>query len=139
MSDSMIPTPDPLVLYDGHCNLCASSVQFVIRRDRAGIFRFASIQSDLGRALYQQHGLDPETLASFMVISHGRAFIRSDATFEVLRRCGGIWACVAWLRWIPRFVRDPVYDLVARNRYRWFGRTETCLVPTPEIRARFIA
>ena len=132
-------TPDPLVLYDGVCNLCAGAVRFVVRHDRAGVFRFASIQSPLGRDLYRRHGFDPETLASFMVISDGRAFVRSDATLEVLRRCGGLWACVAWLRWIPRAIRDPVYDLVARNRYRWFGRAETCLVPTPELRARFIA
>ena len=137
----MNPTaiPDPLVLYDGVCNLCAGAVRFVIRHDRAGEFRFASIQSELGREQYRRHGFDPDAMPSFMVISGGRAFVRSDATLEVFRRCGGVWACVAWLRWIPRAVRDPVYEFVARNRYRWFGRSETCLVPTPEIRARFIA
>ena len=134
----MNPTPDPLVLYDGVCNLCARSVRFVVRHDRAGVFRFASIQSPLGQELYRRHGLDPEAMPSFLVISGGRAFVRSDGALEVLRRCGGIWACVAWLRWIPRWARDPMYDWVARNRYRWFGRAETCLIPSPELRARFL-
>ncbi len=134
----MTPIPDPLVLYDGVCNLCAGSIRFVVRHDRAGVFHFASIQSSLGRDLYLRYGLNPESMPSFLVISGGRAFVRSDATFEVFRRCGGFLAVLAWLRWIPRFLRDPVYDLIARNRYRWFGRADTCLVPTPELRSRFL-
>ena len=135
----MIPPHDPLVLYDGVCNLCARSIQFVIRHDREGIFRFVSIQSPLGQSIYRAHGLDPEALPSFLVISRGRAFTRSDGTLEVLFRCGGIWKWVALLRWIPGFIRNPVYDWVARNRYRWFGKSESCLLPTPELRSRFLA
>jgi predicted DCC family thiol-disulfide oxidoreductase YuxK len=131
-------TPDPLVLYDGHCRLCASSVQFVIRRDRAGTFHFLDSVGPRARVVSTAR-IRSQHAGELHGDERGRAFIRSDATFEVLRRCGGFWACVAWLRWIPRFVADPVYNLVARNRYRWFGRAETCLVPTREIRARFIA
>ena len=130
--------PDPLVLYDGVCNLCAASIQFIIRHDRSGAFRFASIQSPLGQELYRKHGLDPAVLPSVMMITGGRALLRSDAALEVLIRCGGIWKLAAALKWIPRALRDPVYDFIARNRYRWFGRNESCLIPTPEIRSRFV-
>jgi predicted DCC family thiol-disulfide oxidoreductase YuxK len=131
--------PDNLVLFDGVCNLCASSVQFIIRHDKEAVFHFASIQSDLGQEIYRRHGLDPADLDTFMVLTGGRALVRSDAAIEVAARCGGAWKLIKVFQMAPRPTRDWVYSFVARHRYRWFGRKEACLVPTPEIRNRFIA
>jgi predicted DCC family thiol-disulfide oxidoreductase YuxK len=121
------------------CNLCAACVRFVIRHDHRAVFRFAAIQSELGREIYRRHGLNPADLDTFMVLTGGRALLRSDAAIEVASRCGGLWKVVKVCKIIPRPMRDWVYSFVARHRYRWFGRTEACLVPSPEIRARFLA
>jgi predicted DCC family thiol-disulfide oxidoreductase YuxK len=130
--------PDNLVLFDGICNLCTASVQFIIRHDRAGIFYFAPLQSDIGREICQSRGLDPAVVETFMLISSGRMLMRSDAAIEVVSRFGGAWKFVAIFRLIPRVARDWIYSTIARNRYRWFGRTEACMIPTPEIKERFL-
>jgi predicted DCC family thiol-disulfide oxidoreductase YuxK len=130
--------PDNLVLFDGVCNLCTASVQFIIRHDRAGIFYFAPLQSDIGREICQSRGLDPAAVETFMLISGGRMLVRSDAAIEVVSRFGGAWKFVAVLRLIPRVARDWVYSTVARNRYRWFGRTEACMIPTADVKGRFL-
>jgi len=130
--------PDNLVLFDGVCNLCTASVQFIIRHDRAGIFYFAPLQSDIGREICQSRGLDPAAVETFMLISDGIILMRSDAAIEVVSRFGGAWKFVAVLRLIPRVARDWVYSAVARNRYRWFGRTEACMIPTADVKGRFL-
>jgi predicted DCC family thiol-disulfide oxidoreductase YuxK len=130
--------PDNLVLFDGICNLCTASVQFIIRHDRAGIFYFAPLQSDIGREICQSRGLDPAVVETFMLISGGIILMRSDAAIEVVSRFGGAWKFVAVLRLIPRVARDWIYSTIARNRYRWFGRTEACMIPTPDVKGRFL-
>jgi predicted DCC family thiol-disulfide oxidoreductase YuxK len=127
------------VLFDGVCNLCAGVVRFVIERDREARFRFAPLQSELGRALQRQHGLDPDELATFVVIDAEGAATRSTAVLRILRQLGAPWRWLYPLRWVPTPLRDALYGVVARNRYRWFGRREQCLVPTPELRSRFLA
>jgi predicted DCC family thiol-disulfide oxidoreductase YuxK len=130
--------PENLVLFDGVCNLCSALVQFVIRHDRVAKFRFAAIQSEIGKEIFQSHGLDPADLQTFVFISGGRMHVRSDAAIEVVSRFGGAWKLFTIFRLVPRMVRDSGYSFVARNRYRWFGRKEVCMVPTPEIKERFI-
>jgi predicted DCC family thiol-disulfide oxidoreductase YuxK len=127
-----------LILFDGVCNLCNASVQFVIRHDRAGKFRFAAIQSEIGREIFQRHGLDPANLQTFVLITDGRIFVRSDAAIEVVARFGGAWRLLRIFSLVPRSVRDAIYSFIAQNRYRWFGRQEVCMVPTPEIKERFL-
>ena len=144
MSASPSPAPaldpaHPLVLFDGVCNLCAGVVRFVIERDREARFRFAPLQSELGRALQRQHGLDPDELATFVVIDAEGAATRSTAVLRILRQLGAPWRWLYPLRWVPAPLRDALYGVIARNRYRWFGRREQCLVPTPELRSRFLA
>ena len=134
----MTQFPDNLVLFDGVCNLCTASVQFIIRHDQAGIFYFASLQSDIGREICQSRGLDPAAVETFMLISGGRMLVRSDAAIEVVSRFGGAWKFVTIFRLIPRVARDGIYSTIARNRYRWFGRTEACMIPTAEIKERFL-
>jgi predicted DCC family thiol-disulfide oxidoreductase YuxK len=138
------PTPavaepgGPVVLFDGVCNLCNGSVRFVVRHDRRGRFRFASLQSEAGQALLRRHGLDPADLFSVVLVDGGRVTTRSDAALDVARGLGGAWRAAGLLRAVPRPVRDRVYDWVARNRYRWFGRRDACMLPSPELRARFL-
>lgn len=128
-----------IVLFDGVCNLCNGVVRFIIRRDPEGCFRFAAQQSEVGQALLERYGIPQhQALAdSVVVIAEGRAFLDSDAALEILRRlrgCGWLYA----LRHLPKPLRDGLYRLVARNRYRLFGRRTSCAVPTPELRARFL-
>lgn len=134
----MIKVPDNLILFDGVCNLCSALVQFVIRHDREAKFRFAAIQSEIGRKIYQSHGLDPADLQTFVFIADGKVVLRSDAAIEVVSRFGGAWRIFAIFRLVPRVARDFVYSTIARNRYRWFGRKEVCMIPTPEIDERFL-
>jgi len=126
------------VLFDGVCNLCNSSVQFIIRNDRRGRFRFAALQSEVGRELLQQYQLPEKALNTVVLIAGGRAFTRSTAALEIARRLDGAWPiCYAAVA-LPRFLRDSAYNFIARNLYRWFGKQEACMMPSPELKQRFL-
>lgn len=128
------------MLFDGVCNLCNGTVRFILERDPHGRFRFAAQQSEAGQALLRKHGLlERGGLAdSVVVLEGGRAYLESDAALHILRRLGGVWRLAYALRVVPKPLRDGVYRLVARHRYRIFGRREQCMVPTPELRRRFL-
>ena len=128
----------PLVLFDGVCNLCNGSVQLIIRHDPRGVFRFASLQSPLGEEMLARFGIDRRIVDSVILVEGDRWYRESDAALGIARRLGGGWKALAVLRAIPRPLRDALYRLVARNRYRWFGKQETCWLPTPELRERFL-
>lgn len=128
----------PVVLFDGVCNLCNGSVQFILKRDPQARFRFASLQSDAGRSLLQEHGLDPEALSSVVVIDGGQAWRESSAALRIARYLPGGWKLLRIFTLVPRPLRDAVYRWIARNRYRWFGKMETCWLPTPELKGRFL-
>ena len=132
----------PLILYDGVCGLCHGTVRFVLRRDRGGRFRFAPLQGETAGALLGRHGLARELDSLIYVEGFGgpaeRVYMRSDGVLRILVQLGGAWRCVNALRILPRPLRDAVYDLVARYRYRWFGRLDSCPLPSPEARARFL-
>lgn len=132
-------TRPPTILFDGVCNLCNGSVQFILRRDPQARFRFASLQSEAGRRLVTEQGLDPEVLNSVILIEDGRVYRESTAALRIARHMSGAWKLLRVLVLIPRPIRDAVYRLIARNRYRWFGKSETCWLPTPELRARFLS
>lgn len=125
------------VLFDGVCNLCNGSVLFVIDRDPERYFRFAPLQGDDARRLLAEQGVAPE-LSSVVLVEGGRVYTRSTAALRIARRLRGPWRLLAAFVVVPRPVRDLVYDWVARNRYRWFGREEACRMPTPELRERFL-
>ncbi len=129
-----------IVLFDGVCNLCSGTVRFIAPRDRDAYFRFASIQSEAGAELMREHGLkvpegDP---TSIVVIDDAGPHQRSDAALRIVKHLKMPWKLLYAAVVVPRFVRDAVYDLVARNRYRVFGKKDVCMVPTPELRARFL-
>ena len=130
--------PDGLILFDGVCIFCSRWVRFVIDHDPERRFRFVTIQSDAGRELAARFGIEPEAPQTNAVISGGRIFFKSDAALTVLGLLPSTRP-LAILRAVPRWLRDPAYDLIARNRYRIFGRTDVCMVPAPADRDRFIA
>lgn len=127
-----------IILFDGVCNLCNGFVQWVLRRDPKGQFRFASLQSDTGATILKQHGLPPGTLDSVLLSDGKKVYMRSDAVLEVARRLGGGWSLVVVLKIIPRFLRDAIYKWIAKNRYHWFGASATCWLPRAEWRDRFL-
>jgi predicted DCC family thiol-disulfide oxidoreductase YuxK len=147
MNEPALTTPDltnlvepPLILFDGICNLCSASVNFVIDRDPNARFRFAALQSDAGARALAAHGMlaktgDPE---SIVLVENGRVFQRSSAALRVARALSGPWKLLYIFIVVPAFLRDSVYTFIARNRYRWFGKADKCRVPTPELRARFL-
>ena len=126
------------MLFDGVCNLCSRSVQFIIKRDRRGIFRFASLQSPIGQSLLQQFGQPTDVLNSFVLLDNDKIYTRSSGALRVVKRLGGAWPLLYVLWIIPRPLRDKIYDWVAKNRYRWFGKEETCWLPRPEWKERFL-
>ncbi|MBN6111438.1 thiol-disulfide oxidoreductase DCC family protein [Xanthomonas bonasiae] len=127
-----------IVVFDGVCLLCSRWVRFLLRFDRRGRYRFASIQSASGRALLVRHGLDPDDPLSFLLLTPQRAWTDSDAAIGVIAGLGGAWRVVAVLRLLPRRWRDAGYRVLARNRYRWFGTSTQCFLPDPEQRSRFL-
>ncbi|MFC6919428.1 thiol-disulfide oxidoreductase DCC family protein [Meiothermus taiwanensis] len=129
-----------VVLFDGVCNLCHRTVQFILRHDKSQRFVFASQQSEVGQQLLRRYGIPTETALadSVVVVEEGRVWLESDAALHILYRLGGVWRIPALLRWVPKGLRDWVYRLIAKNRYRLFGRLERCMMPTPELKKRFL-
>jgi predicted DCC family thiol-disulfide oxidoreductase YuxK len=140
--DSAIPAFDdaaPIVIFDGNCVLCSRFVSFLLRNDRAGRLRFLAAQTPLGEALYAHLGLRTGNFETYVLLDSGRARVKSDAALRIFALLGPPWSIVCVGRIAPRFVRDGVYDWVARNRLRWFGARERCYAPTESERRRFIA
>jgi predicted DCC family thiol-disulfide oxidoreductase YuxK len=127
-----------VILFDGVCNLCNGFVQFVIARDPARRFQFASLQSDAAQRRLEGADIAADVPDSIVLLEEGRLFTRSTAALRIARRLRFPWSLAFALIAIPRPVRDGVYNLVARNRYRWFGTRETCMIPTPELEERFL-
>lgn len=132
-------TTGPILYFDGVCNLCNSTVQFIIKKDKRKELKFASLQSEVGqkvsKQLEEKYGNTPDSL----VLQHkGKLHIKSDAALQVSRLMGGVWPILAIFLIIPRFVRNAVYDWVARNRYKWYGKQDECMMPTKELKERFI-
>ncbi|AWX46199.1 Alpha-N-acetylgalactosaminidase [Flagellimonas maritima] len=128
-----------IILFDGVCNLCNSSIQFVIKRDKKDIFRYAALQSQVGQKLIDERAIDISKVDSIILVEPGVAYYtKSDAALNIAKSFGGVWKIVNVFTWIPKSFRDAVYNFVARNRYRWFGQKDACMIPTPELRAKFL-
>jgi predicted DCC family thiol-disulfide oxidoreductase YuxK len=128
----------PIILFDGICNLCEWWVQFIIKRDIPALFRFAPLQSQTAQRLMAQYGLCPASVRTMVLIDGGSAFTKSDAALRIASYLPGMWSLLGVLYIIPRFLRNWAYDLVAKNRYRWFGKHDACMVPTADILDRFL-
>lgn len=129
--------PSKLILFDGVCVLCNGSMRFVMKHERAAVFQFAAIQSDAGQKVLADHDQETEDWDSVVVIEEGRVYRKSDAAVRIARYLRAPWRWLGIIRFLPRGLRDWLYDRVARNRYRLFGRYEVCMVPTPQLRGRF--
>lgn len=126
-------------MFDGVCNLCNNAVQFVIKRDKKDIFRYAALQSVAGQQLVDQRHIDTSKVDSIILIEPGVAYYtKSDAALEIAKDLGGLWKLTSVFTWIPTSIRNAIYDFVAKNRYKWFGKQESCMVPTPELKAKFL-
>jgi predicted DCC family thiol-disulfide oxidoreductase YuxK len=127
-----------VVLFDGDCNFCDSSVQFIIKRDPAAHFLFTSLQSEIGMELTMQHAI-PAEVDSLVLIENGKAFTKSSAALRIAKKLDGLWHLLFLFIIVPRKIRDKVYDYVAANRYKWFGKKDdACTLPSPDQRKRFI-
>ena len=128
----------PIVLFDAECVLCSAQAKFILENDKAGHFRLASMQSDMGAALYVKHDLDPKDPSTMLIIEETRVRRDSDAVLSIYEALGLPWRLLAILRLAPALLRDPVYRWFARNRYRLFGKRTHCWVPPPEFKDRFL-
>ncbi|MBD0383320.1 thiol-disulfide oxidoreductase DCC family protein [Paenibacillus sedimenti] len=132
------PDEGAIVLFDGVCNLCNGAVQFILHRDPQGVFRFASLQSEVGQKLLRQHLLPADVINTIVLIEHGRSYTQSTAALRIARRLRGAWKAAYAAILIPAPWRNAAYRFVARNRYRWFGQAEHCILPRPEFKQRFL-
>ena len=130
--------PSQLIVFDGVCNLCSGLVKFIIARDPQAAFMFTPLQSEPGQQILQRYDLPNDDFESFIYIRQGILYQRSTAALYVLRDIGGLWQHLYGFIIVPRFIRDGVYDLVARSRYSIWGRKDSCMVPTPDIKKRFL-
>ena len=127
----------PIIFFDGVCGMCNAFVNLIMRVDRKKTFLFAPLQGSTATAMLPPQGADPQAWSMIYVDEAGR-HDQSDASLEVYRRLGGVWGLLGLMRHVPRSLRNPVYRVIARNRYRWFGKRETCRIPTADERARFL-
>jgi predicted DCC family thiol-disulfide oxidoreductase YuxK len=132
------PDDRPIIIFDGHCVLCSGWANFVLRHDHLGKYRLLAAQSRLGRALYLHWGLDPVNYQTNILLTDGIAWLKSEGSIRMLAGLGFPWSVATGCRVLPLKIRDRLYELVARNRFRIFGRRGTCYVPTPEFRDRFL-
>ena len=134
-----LPENKKIILFDGVCNLCDKSIQYVIKYDKKDIFRFVSLQSDLGKEILEYLKIDPTKTDSIILYEPGIAYYyKSDAALEILNELGSFLKWSFIFSFIPKSLRNPVYDYVARNRYKWYGKKDECLIPTPELKAKFL-
>lgn len=133
-----VPEDAPVVLFDGVCNLCTGLVQFIIPRDPKQRFRFAPLQSPVGRELLDRFDLPTDRLETFVLVEGDECYTKSAAALRIAKHLGGVYALLYPLRLIPRPVRDTVYDFVADHRYQWLGRRDRCMAPSPEVDAWFL-
>jgi len=133
------PDDKPVIIFDGYCALCSGWAAFVLRHDPAGQFRLLSAQSPLGQALYRHYGLDPQDYETNILLGDGLAWFKSEGSIRMAEGLGFPWSLAAVFRVLPMRWRDALYDTVARNRLRWFGKRDTCYRPEPHFAERFIA
>ena len=129
---------NPVILFDGVCNFCNGTVNFVLKQDRKDVFRFAALQSEAGRRLLEKYKLSTEEFDSFVLLDEGKIYKKSAAALRVMNKLPWFWKEVQLFRVIPTPFRDAIYDFIARNRYKWFGKKDQCMIPTLEIKSRFL-
>ena len=134
-----IPKDKKIILFDGVCNLCDSAVQMIIKHDTEDIFRFVALQSDLGQKIIQHLGIDVQKIDSIILYQPGFAYyFKSEAALEIAKNLGGIFYFATLFSILPISFNNYIYDYIAKNRYKWYGKKEACLIPTKEMQAKFL-
>lgn len=135
-----LPKDKKIIIFDGVCNLCEASVQKIIKHDSKDVFRFVASQSTLGQEIIKYLGIDTTKTDSIILYQPGVAYYyKAEAAFEIAKDLGGVFVFSAMISWLPKFILNAMYDYVARNRYKWYGKKEACMVPTKEILNKFLA
>lgn len=133
-------TATKIILFDGVCNLCNGAVQFVIKRDQKDLFRFAALQSEIGQQLVKERGIDTETIDSIILIEPNVAYYtKSTAALKIAEDLNGLWSLLSIFLWVPEGIRNIVYDFIAKNRYKWYGKKQECMIPTPDLKNKFLS
>ena len=127
-----------IILFDGVCNLCNSSINYAIKYDKKGLFKFAALQEPPGRLLLKRYNIDPLDTDSIILIENGKAYVKSTAALRVARNLSGALPLLYGFIIVPAFIRNWVYDFIAKHRYKWYGKKESCLIPTPELKDKFL-
>ncbi|WP_203295764.1 thiol-disulfide oxidoreductase DCC family protein [Luteirhabdus pelagi] len=127
-----------IILFDGVCNLCNSSIVFIIKRDKRDMFRFAALQESIGQALIAKHNIDTSKTDSIILVDGDTHYEKSSAALRIARHLSGGWPLLSAFLILPKFIRNAVYDYIAKNRYKWFGKKESCMIPTPELKSKFL-
>lgn len=134
-----LPKDKKIILFDGVCNLCDATVQFLIKRDRKDIFRFVALQSELGQEIINYIGIDTSKTDSIILYEPGKAYYyKAQAALEIASEIGGFYSLLSVFKVLPNGLSNAVYDYVARNRYKWYGKKDACMLPTPEMKAKFL-
>lgn len=134
-----LPKGKKIILFDGICNLCESAVQYVIQHDKKDSFRFAALESDIGQKIIKYIGIDQTNIDSIILYEPGIAYYyKSSAAIEIAKDFGGLFHLGTVFKIIPASIRNWVYDYIARNRYKWYGKKESCMIPTPELKEKFL-
>jgi predicted DCC family thiol-disulfide oxidoreductase YuxK len=127
-----------IILFDGVCNLCNGAINFIIARDPKNAYKFAALESNIGQRLLTKHDIDPNKIDSIVLIRGEQAYVKAGAALRIAGKMSGAWTLLTGLRIIPKFIADAVYDFIARNRYRWFGKKDQCMIPTPSLKSKFL-
>jgi predicted DCC family thiol-disulfide oxidoreductase YuxK len=134
----IMKSPDKIVLFDGVCNLCNRSVQFILKKDKRKQFRFASLQGSFGQTVLKKYNLPADNFNSFLLLENEIIYTRSTAALRLFRHLGGGWQLFYVFIILPKLLRDSIYEWIARNRYKWFGKRSECMIPGPDVRNRFL-
>jgi len=126
------------ILFDGVCNLCNGAITFIIQRDKNDKFRYAPLQSEVGKNLAAKHKIDLDKVDSIILVNEDQAYAKSTAALRIAKQLSGGWPLLTVFLILPTFLRNSVYDFIARNRYKWFGKKEACMIPTPELKSKFL-
>ena len=129
----------PVILFDGVCNLCSTAVQFIIKRDKKDVFRFASLQSEAAQNILKPFDFPLDELKTIVLVQNGKIYLRSRAVLRIVSQLNGAWKLSALLYIFPSFISDVVYNLISKYRYKLFGKKDSCMIPTPELKARFLS
>lgn len=138
MNTTVNTDQNPVLLFDGVCNLCDGFVQWLIKRDKQRIFRYAAIQSEAGQDLFRRFGLPTDEINTVVMVEGEQFYTHADVALRIAQLLGGAWRLTGIFYLVPRSIRNTIYNWIARNRYRWFGKKESCMIPTPELQGLFL-